>query len=163
MLTTLEVGRGEFGFSAAHTGLHDGEFETLHGHSFHVTLRLSGTPGADGMLVDFAKVKAALREAIAPLRRRTLMPGEAPEVRITRENDTLSICAGRKRYVLPADDVMVLPLTNTTTEALADYLLVQVLTRLRGTSLTAVELKLSEATDASATAHAELTEGGWGP
>jgi 6-pyruvoyl-tetrahydropterin synthase len=156
MLTTLEVGRGEFGFSAAHTGLHDGEFEPLHGHTFHVTLRVSGTPDADGMLVDFTKVKAALREAIAPLRRRTLMPGDAPEVHIAPENNTLSIAAGRKWYVLPADDVVVLPLANTTTEAIAGYLLAQVLPHLCGDSVTTVELELSEAPDTAATARADL-------
>jgi 6-pyruvoyl-tetrahydropterin synthase len=52
MRTTVEVGRGEFGFSAAHTGLHEGEFEPLHGHAYQVTLRLFGTPGDDGMLTE---------------------------------------------------------------------------------------------------------------
>jgi 6-pyruvoyltetrahydropterin/6-carboxytetrahydropterin synthase len=159
MLTTLEVGRGEFGFSAAHTGLHDGQFEPLHGHTFQVTLRVSGTPDARGMLVDFTQIKAALREAIAPLRRRTLMPGHAPDVRITRENNALSIASGRKCYVLPGEDVVVLPLANTTTEALAGYLLDQVLPRLRGDGVTIVELELSEAADTAATARADLTRG----
>ncbi len=160
MLTTLEVGRGEFGFSAAHTGLHGGGFESLHGHTFHITLRVSGTLDADGMLVDFTKVKAALREAIAPLPRRTLMPGHAPEVRITPETNTLSISAGRKWYALPAEDVVVLPLANTTTEAIAGYLLDQVLPHLHGTTLTTVELELSEAPDTAATARADLTASG---
>ncbi|MGH3710726.1 MAG: 6-pyruvoyl trahydropterin synthase family protein [Pseudonocardiaceae bacterium] len=79
MLTTVLVGRGEFDFSAAHAGLHDGEFEPLHGHTFQVTLRLLGIPGDDGMLLDFGEIKTALRETIAPLRRRTMMPGHAPE------------------------------------------------------------------------------------
>lgn len=75
MNTTVEVGRGEFGFSAAHSGVHDGEFEPLHGHTYQVTLRLFGVPGDGGMLIDFGEIKTALREAIAPLRRRTMMPG----------------------------------------------------------------------------------------
>jgi len=159
MLMTLEVGCGEFGFSAAHSGLHDGQFEPLHGHSFQVTLRLSGTPDAHGMLVDFTKVKTALREAIAPLRRRTLMPGHAPDVRITREHNTVSVAGGGKCYVLPGEDVVVLPLANTTTEALAGYLLDQVLPHLDGVDVTTVELELSEAADTAATARADLTAG----
>lgn len=157
MLTTVEVGRGEFGFSAAHTGLHDGEFEPLHGHTFQVALRLLGTPGDDGMLLDFGEIKAALREAIAPLRRRTMMPGRAPEVLITSENNALSIVAGRKRYVLPAEDVVVLPLVNTTTEAIAGYVLDRVLPYLHGYGLTTVELEISEAPDTSATARFDFT------
>lgn len=157
MLTTVLVGRGEFGFSAAHAGLHDGEFEPLHGHTFQVTLRLLGIPGDDGMLLDFGEIKTALREAIAPLRRRTMMPGHAPEVLITRENGTLSVVAGRKRYVLPAEDVVVLPLTNTTTEAIAGYLLERALPYLHGYGLTSVELEVSEAPDTSATARFDFT------
>lgn len=152
MLITVEVGRGEFGFSAAHTGLHDGEFKTLHGHTFQVTLRLLGTSGDEAMLIDFGEIKTALREAIAPLRRRTIMPGRAPEVSIMSENNALSIVAGRKRYVLPAEDVVVLPLVNTTTEAIAGYLLDRVLPDLHGYGLTTVELEVSEAPDTSATA-----------
>jgi 6-pyruvoyl-tetrahydropterin synthase len=152
MLSTVEVGRGELGFSAAHAGLHNGEFESLHGHTFQVILRLSGIPADDGMLIEFGEVKAALREAIAPLRRRTMMPGRAPEVLITSENNILSIVAGRKQYVLPAEDVVVLPLVNTTTEALTGYLLERVLPYLHGYGLTTVELEVSEAPDTSATA-----------
>lgn len=157
MPTTVEVGRGEFGFSAAHTGLHDGEFEALHGHTFQVTLRLSGELDTDGMLIDFSEVKAALREAIAPLRRRTLMPGQAPEARITSEGNTVSISAGDKRYVLPAEDVAVLPLVNTATEAIAGYLLERVLPYLHGYGLTTVELEVSEAPDTSTTARFDFT------
>jgi len=157
MPTTVEIGRGEFGFSAAHTGLHDGEFEPLHGHTFQVTLRLSGEPDTDGMLIDFSEVKAALREAIAPLRRRTLMPGQSPEARITPEGNTVSISAGRKRYVLPAEDVTVLPLVNTATEAIAGYLLERVLPFLHGYGVTTVELELSEAPDTSVIARFDFT------
>ncbi|HEU0086754.1 MAG TPA: 6-carboxytetrahydropterin synthase [Pseudonocardiaceae bacterium] len=157
MCTTLEVGRGEFDFSAAHTGLHDGEFESLHGHTFLVTLRLSGELDTEGMLIDFSKVKAALRTVIAPLHRRTLMPGRAPEVRIMRADDNLSIAVGDKTYLLPTDDVVVLPLVNTTTEAIARYLLDQVLAYLPGERLTAVELEVSEAPDKSAIARIDLT------
>lgn len=157
MRATVEVGRGEFGFSAAHAGLHDGEFEPLHGHTFQVTLRMSGVPGDDGILIDFGEIKAALREAIAPLRRRTMMPGHAPQVLITSENNTVSITAGRKRYVLPADDVVVLPMVNTTTEGIAGYLLDRVLPSLHGQGLTKVELEVSEAPDTSATARVDVT------
>ncbi|MGH3830111.1 MAG: 6-pyruvoyl trahydropterin synthase family protein [Pseudonocardiaceae bacterium] len=157
MLSTVEVGRGEFGFSAAHAGLHDGEFEPLHGHTFQVTLRLSGIPADDGMLIEFSEVKTALREAIAPLRRRTMMPGRAPEVLITSENNSVSIVAGRKRYVLPAEDVVVLPLVNTTTETIADYLLERVLPYLHGYGLSTVELAVSEAPDTSATTRFDFT------
>lgn len=158
MLTTLEVGRGEFRFSAAHNGLHDGELETLHGHTFVATLRLLGSPGDDGMLVDFGVVKQALRQAIAPLHRRTLMPGLAAVVDIAHTGDTAVITCGRKRYVFPVEDVVVLPLTNTSTEAIATYLLDRVLEQVPTVGLSRAELELSEAPDQSATARVDLAD-----
>ncbi|HEU0089929.1 MAG TPA: 6-carboxytetrahydropterin synthase [Pseudonocardiaceae bacterium] len=63
MLTTLEMRRAEFGFYAAHLAVYDGEVEPLHGHTFHVTLRLSGERDANGMLVEFSEIRAAMRKA----------------------------------------------------------------------------------------------------
>lgn len=50
MLTTLEMARGEFGLYAAHLAIYRGEVEPLHGHTFSVTLRLSGEPDTSGRL-----------------------------------------------------------------------------------------------------------------
>ena len=153
----MEVGGGEFGFSAAHAGLHGGLFEPLHGHTFGVTLRLCGAPDPAGMLVDFAVVKAALRAAIGPLRRRTLMPAEAPGVSIRVAEGRVVVCDGRKRYDLPAEDVTLLPVANTTTEEIAGWLLVRVLPSLCGVAgLRRVELAVSEAPDTAATAAVDL-------
>ena len=60
-LTVITVGGdGTFSSSAAHAGLHDGQFEPLHGHTFTVTLRLHGEPDQTGMVCDFSVIKAAL-------------------------------------------------------------------------------------------------------
>jgi 6-pyruvoyl-tetrahydropterin synthase len=152
----LEMARAEFGFYAAHLALYKGEVEPLHGHTFQITLRVSGEPDTSGMVAEFSDIKPAMRSAVAPLRRRTLVPGQAPELRITPENDFLSITCGRKRYLLPAEDVTVLPLANTTLEALAGYLLSQVLPQLQRTELVAAELEISELPGTSATARAGL-------
>src|SRR5919202_1815770 len=144
MLTTLEMARAEFGFYAAHIALYNGEVEPLHGHTFQVALRVSGEPDISGMVAGFNEIKPAIRDAVAPLRRRTLVPGQAPELQITPKNDSLSITCGRKRYLLPAEDVTVLPLANTTLETLAGYLLNQVLPQLHKTRLVAAELEVSE-------------------
>ena len=156
MLTTLEMARAEFGFYAAHIALYKGEIEPLHGHTFHVTLRLSGEPDTSGTVAEFDEVKPVMREVVAPLRRRTLVPGKAPELQITSKNDTLWIGGGRKRYMLPAEDVTVLPLVNTTLEALAGYLLGQVLPQLQRAGLVIAELEIAELPGTSATARANL-------
>lgn len=154
--TSITVGGGTFAFSAAHAGLHDGEFETLHGHSFTVTLCLHGTPGGSGMIFDFADVKKALAAAIAPLKRRTLMPASSPACRSHREGSQIVIECGSKVYSLPAGDVTLLPVANTTTEAIAGHLLDQVLPVLSAPGLHRAELTLAEASDTGATAAVDL-------
>jgi hypothetical protein len=62
-------------------------------------------------------------DAVAPLRRCTLVPGQAPELWITPNNDSLSITCGHKQYLLPAEDVTVLPLVNTHTALLDQWIL----------------------------------------
>jgi len=151
-------GDGKFTFSAAHAGLHCGEFEPLHGHSFTVTLRLHGEQDETGMVCDFTDVKNALAQAIAPLKRRTLMPAAPPGGRCDREAGQVVIACGAKLYSLPADDVVLLPVRNTTTEQIAAWLLDQVLPVLGKPGLRQAELILAEAPDTSAAVTAYLGE-----
>jgi 6-pyruvoyl-tetrahydropterin synthase len=149
-------GDGTFAFCAAHAGLHDGEFEPLHGHTFAVTLRLHGDPDEAGMVCDFAAAKNALTAAIAPLKRRTLMPAVPPGGRCYREGSQVVVECGTKLYSLPADDVVLLSVANTTTEQIAAWLLGQVLPALDTPGLRRAELVLSEAADTSAAVTAVL-------
>lgn len=157
MLTTLAMGRAEFGFYAAHLAIYHGEVEPLHGHTFQVTARVSGELDDGGMVAEFSELRSAVRDAVAPLRRRTLVPGKAPELEITPELDSLSITVGRKRYLLPTEDVTVLPLVNTTLEAISGYLLGRMLPHLQTAGLVAVELEVSEGPGTAAHARVDLT------
>jgi 6-pyruvoyl-tetrahydropterin synthase len=157
---TIEISGSPFQFSAAHSGLHDGQFEPLHGHTYTAGLRLHGQPGACEMLTDFTLVKKALREAIAPLRRRTLMPAQPPGGSCrTQDGQVLVECRGT-RFSFPAAHVALLPVANTTTEAIAAWLLGQVLPHLADEpGLTCAELTLAEADDTSATITAQIRAG----
>ncbi|MBF6175997.1 6-pyruvoyl trahydropterin synthase family protein [Nocardia blacklockiae] len=154
--TSIEIGGGEFRFPAAHTGWHDGEFEPLHGHTYIPVLRLRGGMGKAGMVADFSAVKAALRHAITPLRRRVLLAADCPGVVIEHEGDSVRVASPGKRYVFPAGDTVVLPITNTSTELLATYLLEQLLPVVAEHGVDGVELELSEAPGTAATARADF-------
>lgn len=159
--TVLTIGGdGTFAFSAAHAGLHDGAFEPLHGHSFTVTVRLHGEPDETGMVCDFTEVKKALAAAIAPLKRRTLMPSVVPEGRCDFSGGQVLIEAGSKFYSLPADDVALLPIPNTTTELIAAWVLDLILPSLRSTRVRQAEFELAEAGDTSVIVAVDLEETG---
>jgi 6-pyruvoyl-tetrahydropterin synthase len=159
-LTMITVGGdGTFAFSAAHAGLHNGQFEPLHGHSFTVTLRLHGEPDQTEMVCDFSVIKAALAAVIGPLRRRTLMPARPPGGTCTHQDGQVIVASGTKHYSLPADDVVLLPVTNTTTEAIAAWLLDQLLSRMDAPGVRLAELVLAEAADTSVTVSAQPEAG----
>lgn len=157
MTTTITIGNGEFVFSAAHSGLHDGEFERMHGHTFTVQLHLTGEPDEAGMIVDFGAVKQTLRTALAPMRKRTLIARDAPGVTIDHRNGQVVIDSAGKHYSLPSDDVLILPMANTTTESIAWYLLHQLLHDLPAAHhISEIALELAEAPDTSATVRTDL-------
>lgn len=159
MVTTIEIEGGQFAFSAAHAGLHDGKFEPLHGHTFTVTLRLVGELDGTGMLTDFHLVKQALAEVIAPLKRRTLMPAKAAGITCWHEDGQVFIEGGGKRFSLPSRDVSLLPVVNTSTEAIAAHLADLLLPYLRDEpGIRRIELTLAEAADTAATITIDLLD-----
>jgi 6-pyruvoyl-tetrahydropterin synthase len=116
--------------------------------------------GACGMVTDFTLIKKALREAIAPLRRRTLMPEHPPGGSCRTEDRQVFIECGPTRFSFPAAHVTLLPIASTTTEAIAAWLLDQILPQLAGQpGLTCAELTLAEAADTSATVTAAIPSG----
>jgi 6-pyruvoyl-tetrahydropterin synthase len=124
--TSITIGsNGEFRFSAAHSGIHRGEMERLYGHTYLGELTLTGDVDAAGMICDFADIEEALARVIAPLKKRTIMPERVPGGSVTVEGFQVLIRCGYKFYSLPADDVVLLPVDNTTTEALAGWILGQ--------------------------------------
>ncbi|MBO4161721.1 6-pyruvoyl trahydropterin synthase family protein [Micromonospora antibiotica] len=146
MTAVIVLRGGEFSFCAAHAGLHADGYEPLHGHTFVVTLRLAGQADDNGMVTDFGPVKTTLRRVIAPLRRRTLVAGRASGVDLSVPDQVRF-----GDYTLPALAVAVLPVVNTTTEAIAGHLLDQVLLHAPVPGLHWAELDLAEAPDVSAT------------
>ncbi|MEG8184185.1 hypothetical protein GZH49_37605 [Nocardia terpenica] len=150
---TVVIGGPGICFSAAHAGMHNGVLEPLHGHTYQVTLRVHGSVSVDGMVVDFDVVKPALRAAIRPLHRRTLVAGHCPGALVEQTGDTVRITAGGRRYELPATDVVVLPITNTSTEELATYVLGVVMDGLSEAGIGGAELELAESPGTSALVH----------
>mgnify|MGYP001695462541 FL=1 len=69
IVTAMFEVRVEANFSAAHfLRDYNGKCESLHGHNYTVRAHVKGsTLGSGGMLIDFAKLKAALRAVCAEL------------------------------------------------------------------------------------------------
>jgi 6-pyruvoyltetrahydropterin/6-carboxytetrahydropterin synthase len=128
---TIHVARDALGFSAAHFGIIGSSRETLHGHNYRLALRASGPVGEDGTVLDFAALKHALREEVAQLDHRMIVPTACPDVRVEEEDDGhVAVSYGKDRFLFPRGDVCLLPVRNTTCECLAGLLLERVRERL---------------------------------
>src|SRR5579871_787091 len=116
------VGKDVHKFSAAHmTVFPDGTKEPLHGHNFQVRLEVSlAHIRAEGFL-DFGLLKRALAEQCQAWDNRLLLAEKNPHYRLVRQDSgehEFFLCG--KRYVVPADETVVLPVENVVVESLAE-------------------------------------------
>lgn len=120
----LFVAKDEHKFSCAHMTLFpDGSKERMHGHNYRVGVTVELEPDDGDAFLDFARVKAALASLCNELREHLLMPSEADSVTILQRDDVsteMLVCG--KRYVLPSDEILWLPVSNVVVESLAEYL-----------------------------------------
>lgn len=130
MEARLIIGRADIGFSAAHFAVHDGRSERLHGHNYRVFLEAYGTVDADGTVVDFAVLKGALRSVCEDLHERLIVPTRSARVAVQAGADQVELLEGQRRYLIPAGDTVLLPIVNSTCEAIAGHVLQEVRRRL---------------------------------
>lgn len=125
---TIRVEKEHLKFSAAHFLIFDdGTAERLHGHNYRVAVELEAASLEHGVLVDFRVVKDLLAAILAPLDERFLVPGRHPVLTWRCDGDEITVRYGRRRYVVPADEVAVLPLANTSSECLAEHIATELL------------------------------------
>ena len=135
-------------FCSAHFITFKGRREPLHGHNYHCSVVLEGELAPDGYVIDFGDVKQAARQACDGLDHLTLLPGESPLVVVEKDGTDVRVTYGADRFVLPAQDVRVLPLPNTTSEHLARFIaseLLRLLPEGARASLRAIEVGVEEA------------------
>lgn len=135
-------------FCCAHFITFHGTRERLHGHNYHCSVHLEGVLGSEGYVVDFADVKRAARAACDALDHRVLLPAENAEIHVERAEGTVMLRYRADRFVLPADDVLILPISNTTSEQLARCLADDIVSKLGGEALarlTSITVSVEEA------------------
>lgn len=120
----IRVDKEYLKFSAAHFLIfEDGTAERLHGHNYRVALEVATRSERHGMVVDFKRIKPILRRILEPLDERFLVPGEHAELTCEPDGEgSVVIRYADRRYVIPAEDVVVLPVSNTSSENLAAWI-----------------------------------------
>jgi 6-pyruvoyltetrahydropterin/6-carboxytetrahydropterin synthase len=116
----LFVGQEQHKFSIAHmTVFPDGSKERLHGHNFHVRITVVLAQVGIEHLLDIGILKRALEAQCKEWNEAFLLGEKCPRLEILRRDEAeieFRLCG--KRYVMPAEDVIVLPVDNIVVENL---------------------------------------------
>ena len=141
------VAKDYLSFSAAHFITFGGKCERLHGHNYAVAVEVEGELGADSYVWDFVPLKRMVKGICDALDHRFLVAVHNPHLDLRKGEKEWEIRYGERRYVLPADDVLSLPVDNITAERLAEYICGQVVAALKAEgadNLTAVTVRVDE-------------------
>jgi len=126
----IKVYKQYFNFASSHFLIFkDGTREPLHGHNYRVQLRGEACQLDGDMVFDFLDIKPIVREVCDSLDHKLMIPEKNPSLDIEHlANGThLQITPPDGEYfVVPKNDVLILPIENTSAERLAIYLAEQI-------------------------------------
>lgn len=120
----IAVSKEDFKFSAAHFLIFpDGSAERLHGHNYRVFVELRADLSQHGLVIDFKMIKPIVREIVNRLDEHWIIPGEHPVLTAKQRSDGVwEVRYLERYYAAPAEDVVILPINNTSSENLAAWI-----------------------------------------
>ena len=121
---SIEIDKEYLKFSAAHFLIFpDGSAERLHGHNYRVSVEIDARLSRHGLVIDFKEIKPVIRELVDGLDEHWLVPGEHGELRVDEPEAGVTRVRYRERtYTAPSEDVIVLPVNNTSAENFASWI-----------------------------------------
>lgn len=152
---SVRLAKDDLAFSASHfITFAGGRCERLHGHDYRVSAEVRGPLDQNHYVVDFVALRDTLREILAELDHRVLLPTGHPQIQLTVDDREVTATFADRRWVFPRDDCVLLPLPNTTAELLARHigtLLRETLTRHLGVHFSSISVEVDECLGQSAT------------
>jgi 6-pyruvoyltetrahydropterin/6-carboxytetrahydropterin synthase len=119
---SIEVDKDYLKFSAAHFLIFpDGTAERMHGHNYKVYAEIRAGLDQHGLVLNFKEIKPLVKHILDGLDEHMIVPGKHPVLTWRRIDGSIEIRYQDRKYLLPAADVLVLPITNTSAENLATW------------------------------------------
>ena len=111
-------------FSASHFITFDTpeKVEALHGHNFRIKAEVSGPLNPREYVVDFLVAFDSLKTICQKLSHKVLLPRDHPYITIKSAENRVHVVMPPLQWGFPEEDALILPVRNTTTEALAGYI-----------------------------------------
>lgn len=98
------------------------KIEALHGHNFRIKAEITGPLNPREYVIDFLIAFDALKKICEMLSHKVLLPGNHPSISIKTDEETVFVSMPPLQWTLPTGDTLTLPIRNTTTESLAEYI-----------------------------------------
>lgn len=100
----------------------DGTKERLHGHNYTLAIAIDVEKIDLASMIPFSPIKTALGELCAAWKEHVLLASKNPHFEVIRDGAELEFTLCGDRYVLPRQDVLLLPIDNISVEALAAHI-----------------------------------------
>jgi len=143
------VSKDYFKFNAAHFMAYPGFRERLHGHNYRVSVRVEGSLGTDGYVIDFGDIKRAARAICDEINERVIVPELSDCIDILADDTTVTLkCEDGSMFKFPCGDCVILPIAHSSAEELAAYLCKRLITDLEvlaSRDLRSIEVSVAEA------------------
>lgn len=125
--TTLHLAKQNFKFSAAHFLIfNEKDAERLHGHNYQVRVDITAPSEAElhqeGYFIDFNVFKKFIKARLDQWDEIVLLPARHPDMNIQAKDSSLEVRFRDRFYVFPKQEVLLLPVTNTSVEQLSRML-----------------------------------------
>jgi 6-pyruvoyltetrahydropterin/6-carboxytetrahydropterin synthase len=129
---SIEVAKDYFNFASAHFLIFsNGQREPLHGHNYQVSVVMEGELDPAGVVLDFISFKPLVKRICDGLDHRSLIQTASPVITLRQRPHEIELRYKQQKIILPRQDVLLLPLINTSTELLAEYVAGQIRRRVR--------------------------------
>jgi 6-pyruvoyltetrahydropterin/6-carboxytetrahydropterin synthase len=125
--TTLHLAKQNFKFSAAHFLIFDEKHaEKLHGHNYQVKVDIKAPADeaqhSEGYFMDFNVFKKFIKARLDEWDEIVLLPQKHPDMKFNATEKSLEVTFRDRFYVFPRNEVILLPVTNTSVENLSKIL-----------------------------------------
>ncbi len=158
----VTVSKDQLVFAAAHFIIFgDASCESLHGHNYRAGVTLWGSLDRHALVFDFVALKREMLSILELLDHRMLLPTDNPHLAVARRGEEVEVRTGSRRYLFPEQDVVVLPIMNTTAEMIATWVLdrlVERITKRGGAGIRRIEVEIEESFGQSASCSRRLDD-----
>jgi 6-pyruvoyltetrahydropterin/6-carboxytetrahydropterin synthase len=119
----VRVSKDYLVFCSGHFITYDGDHcERLHGHNYRTTVEVEDDLDENDYVIDFIALKELTRAITDELDHRMLLPARSLKIQLHEDGANVRVTYRDRFWSFPREECVLLPISNTTAELLADYI-----------------------------------------